>query len=266
MRRHPSINNGLRRELGTYANLRPIRGWEGVSGPYSRLDIVIVREATEDTYSGLERQVDEDCAEATKRITGAASRRIARFACEYALGHGRRKVSAIHKANVLHLTDGLFLRSVREVVREFPTLEFDDTMVDAACYLLVKSPKIFDVMVLPNQYGDILSDLVAGLVGSLGLAPGANIGPGVAVFEAAHGAAPDIAGQNLANPISLILSGAMMLDHLNEFEAAERIRRGVSDVLRDRRSLTPDLGDNGTTRGLTRAICDAILTAQPLCR
>jgi len=258
VRRYPSINNGIRRELGAYVNLRPIQGWEGVSGRYRELDIVMVREATEDTYAGIERRVDDDTAEAVKLITRGASLRAARFACDYAMRHGRKRITAVHKANVLHLTDGLFLECVRSLAADYPELVFDDRMVDAACYLLVKSPAQFDVLVLPNQYGDILSDLAAGLVGSLGLAPGANIGPDTAVFEAAHGAAPDIAGEGIGNPIGLILSGAMLLDHLGETEAAEHIRRGVATVLRETRSLTPDLGGNGTTRTLTDAICTAI--------
>jgi isocitrate dehydrogenase (NAD+) len=249
------VNNGLRRELGAYVNLRPIRGWAGISGAYSDLDVVIVREVTEDTYIGIERRVDDDTGEAIKRITRGATRRATRFACEYAVRHGRKRITAVHKANVLHCTDGLFLQATSEVVAGYPVLVFDDRMVDAACYLLVKQPLLFDVMVLPNQYGDIISDLVAGLVGSLGLAPGANFGPETAVFEASHGAAPDIAGQGIANPIGLILSGAMLLDHLNEDEAAERVRRGVAAVLRDRQALTPDLGGSGSTASLTGAIC-----------
>jgi isocitrate dehydrogenase (NAD+) len=171
VRRYPSINNGLRRELGSYANLRPIRGWAGVSGPYQKLDVVIVRELTEDLYIGLERKIDDDTAEAIKRITREGSRRVAAYACEYARRAGRRKVTAVHKANVLHLTDGLFLETVRATAAEYPDLEVDDQMVDAACYHLIKHPEKFDVLVLPNQYGDILSDVLAGLVGSLGLAP-----------------------------------------------------------------------------------------------
>jgi isocitrate dehydrogenase (NAD+) len=252
---YPSVNNGLRRELGAFANLRPIRGWQGVSGHYIDLDVVIVREVTEDIYIGWERQVDGDSAEAIKRVTREASCRVARFACQYAIQRKRKRVTAVHKANVLHLTDGLFLETVRSVAREYPSLESDDRMVDAACYLLVKQPSLFDVMVMPNQYGDILSDLVAGLVGSLGLAPGANIGPTAAVFEASHGAAPDIAGQGLANPIGLVLSGAMLLDHIDESAAAERVRRAVGAVLAERHCLTPDLGGTSSTRELTGAIC-----------
>ena len=258
VRRYPSINNGIRRELGAYVNLRPIQGWEGVSGRYRELDIVMVREVTEDIYAGIERRVDDDTAEAVKRITRGASLRAARFACDYAMRHGRKRITAIHKANVLHLTDGLFLECVRAQAGKYPALVFDDRMVDAACYLLVKCPAQFDVLVLPNQYGDILSDLAAGLAGSLGLAPGANIGPDTAVFEAAHGAAPDIAGEGIGNPIGLILSGAMLLDHLGETKAAEHIRRGIATVLREGRSLTPDLGGSGTTLTLTDAICTAM--------
>lgn len=255
-RRHPSVNNGLRRELGAYANLRPVRGFAGVSGRYQNLDLVLVRELTEDTYAGLERQTEDGRAEAIKLITREASMRIARFACDYAVRFHRKKVTAVHKANVLHLTDGLFLESARAAASEYPCLEFDDRMVDATCYLLVKNPEVFDVLLLPNQYGDILSDLAAGLAGSLGLAPGANIGPAVAVFEAAHGAALDIAGQGLANPIGLILSGALLLDHLSEPGAAARVRAAVAAVLADGRCLTPDLGGQASTAQLTRALCE----------
>ena len=255
VRRYPSVNNGLRRELGAYVNLRPIRGWKGVSGAYQNLDVAIAREVTEDTYIGIERQVDADTGEAIKRITRAASLRVTRFACEYACRHQRKRITAVHKANVLHLTDGLFLESARAATADYPGLEFDDKMVDATCYLLVKNPALFDVMVLPNQYGDIISDLVAGLVGSLGLAPGVNISAETAVFEASHGAAPDIAGQGVANPIGLILSGAMLLDHIGESEAGERVRQAVGRVLEEGMSLTPDLGGSARTNKLTEAIC-----------
>jgi isocitrate dehydrogenase (NAD+) len=254
-RRYPSINNALRRELGAFANLRPVRGWPGVSGPYEPLDLLIVREVTEDLYIGLERQTSPDTAEAVKRISRPASRRVARFACDYAVHQGRSKVTAVHKANVLHLTDGLFLDAVRSVAAEYPTLRFNDQMVDAACYHLIKSPALFDVLVLPNQYGDIVSDVAAALVGSLGLAPGANIGPEAAMFEAAHGAAPDIAGRGIANPVGLVLSGALLLDHLGEAAAAERVRRAVAAALAEPRWHTPDLGGQASTTNLTRAIC-----------
>ena len=261
-RHYPSVNNALRRELGAFVNVRPVRGFGAVSGGYARLDLVIMREVTEDTYAGIERRVSADRGEATKVITRQASERVARFACEYALSHGRKTVSAIHKANVLHHTDGLFLEAVKSVVDQYPTLLFDDKMIDAACYLVVKKPELFDVLVMPNQYGDIFSDLAAGLVGSLGLAPGSNIGDGVAMFEAAHGAAPDIAGQGIANPIGLILSGAMMLSHLGETEAAERIQFGVAAVLERGEVLSGDLGGRATTRQVTEAICEAMAVAQ----
>lgn len=254
-RRHPSVNNGLRRELGAFVNLRPAMGWRGVSGAYTSLNVVLVRELTEDTYIGIERRIDDDTVEAAKRITGTASRRIARFACEYARSEGRRTVTAIHKANVLHLTDGLFLESVRGVAADYPELTFDDRMVDAACYLLVKRPAEFDVLVLPNQYGDIVSDLVAGLVGSLGLAPGANIGDDVAMYEAAHGAAPDIAGRNIANPLGLLLSGALLLDRVGERPAAARVREAVARLLAEPDALTPDLGGTASTTQMTDTLC-----------
>ncbi len=253
-RRYPSVNNGLRRELGAFVNLRPVRGWP-ISGRYADLDLVIAREITEDTYVGLERWADPDTAEAVKRISRGASLRVARFAFEWARRHGRRKVTAVHKANVLHLTDGLFLECARLTARDYPEIEFDDRMIDAACYLLVKQPRLFDVLVAPNQYGDIISDLAAGLIGSLGLAPGANIGPETAIFEASHGAAPDIAGKGVANPAGLILSGAMLLDFLGETAAAERIRRALAAVLDAGRELTPDLGGSATTDQFARAIC-----------
>jgi isocitrate dehydrogenase (NAD+) len=258
VRRHASINNGLRRELGAFANLRPLRGWPRISGRYENLDIVIVRELTEDLYIGCERQVDDDTAEAIKRISRSATSRVTRFACEYAVAAGRKRVTAVHKANVLHLTDGLFLESARQTAKEYPSLLFDDQMIDAACYRLVKYPEQFDVLVLPNQYGDIFSDLAAGLIGSLGLAPGANIGSQATFFEATHGAAPDIAGRGEANPIALILSGAMLLDHLGERDAAGRIRRGIESALAGGQTLTPDLGGVASTTELTQSICRAL--------
>ncbi len=254
-RRHPSVNSGLRRELGLYANLRPVRGYRGVSGRHQAMDVILVREITEDAYAGIERQVDADTAEATKLVTRAAVRRVTAYACAQARTRGRRTITAVHKANVLHLTDGLFLAEARRIVGEHPDLGFDDQMVDATCYHLIRRPDAFDVLLLPNQYGDILSDVAAGLVGSLGLAPGANVGAEVAVFEAAHGAAPDIAGRGIANPLGLVLSAALMLDHIGEPGAAERIRRGVERMVSDGRVLTPDLGGAGTTQSLTRALC-----------
>jgi isocitrate dehydrogenase (NAD+) len=212
---------------------------------------------TEDIYSGLEREGVDGCAEAIKRITPAASRRIVRFAFDYARRYKRRRVTAVHKANVLHKTDGLFLRCAREVASEYPEIIFDDCMVDAAAYLMIKDPAAFDVLVLPNQYGDILSDVAGGLAGSLGLAPGANFGESVAMFEAAHGAALDLAERNVADPVSLILSGAMLLDYLGEHEVGQRVRFAVEQVLGEGRCLTADLGGRASTEEMTSAICSA---------
>ncbi|HSE94346.1 MAG TPA: isocitrate/isopropylmalate dehydrogenase family protein [Methylomirabilota bacterium] len=255
---YPSVNNALRRELGLFANVRPIRSFPGVAAACPALDVVIVREVTEDVYVGWEEMVSPDEARATKRITRHASTRIFRYAFEYAVRHGRRRVTAGHKANVLHLTDGLFLECGRAVAARVPSVPFDDCMVDALCLGLVKWPERFDVLVLPNQYGDILSDLCAGLAGSLGLAPGANVGEQVAVFEATHGAAPDIAGRGIANPIALVLSGAMLLGRVGEPAAENRVWDAVAQVLREGRWLTPDLGGAARTEDLTRALVDAV--------
>lgn len=255
---YPSVNNALRRELEVFANVRPIRSFSGVPTPFPAVDVVIVREVTEDTYIGWEEMKGPDEAWAIKRITRNASERIFRFAFEYARCRGRRRVTTGHKANVLNLTDGLFLQCGREVAAGFPNVPFDDCMIDALCLQLVKHPENLDVLVLPNQYGDIVSDLCAGVAGSLGLAPGANYGERVAFFEASHGAAPDIAEQGIANPIALILSGAMLLGHLGELEAERRIWQAVTDVLKVGRWLTPDLGGHARTTDLTRAIVSAL--------
>ncbi|MGE5851017.1 MAG: isocitrate/isopropylmalate dehydrogenase family protein [Candidatus Methylomirabilota bacterium] len=255
---YPSVNNALRRELEVFANVRPIRSFSGVPTPFPAVDVVIVREVTEDTYIGWEEMKGPDEAWAIKRITRKASERIFRFAFEYARCRGRRRVTTGHKANVLNLTDGLFLRCGQEVAAGFPNVPFDDSMIDALCLQLVKRPETLDVLVLPNQYGDIVSDLCAGVAGSLGLAPGANYGERVAFFEASHGAAPDIAGQGIANPIALILSGAILLGHLGELDAERRIWQAVADVLKEGRWLTPDLGGHARTTDLTRAIISAL--------
>jgi isocitrate dehydrogenase (NAD+) len=255
---YPSVNNALRRELGIFANVRPVRSFPGVPSPFPALDVIIVREVTEDTYVGWEEMKGPDEAWAIKRITRHASERIFRFAFAHARGEGRQKVTAGHKANVLNLTDGLFLQCGRSVAVEFPDITFDDCMVDALCLRLVKQPESVDVLVLPNQYGDILSDLCGGIAGSVGLAPGANIGEQVAFFEASHGAAPDIAGRGIANPIALILSGVLLLRHLGEAIAAQRVQAGVSAVLREGRWLTPDLGGRAHTGDVARAIVGAL--------
>lgn len=253
---YPSSSLAVRSEMGIYAAVRPVRSFTGVPAVRSDVDLVVVREMTEDVYVGHEHRVGANAAEAAKIITVAASERVARLGCELARRQGRNHVTAVHKANVLKITDGLFLQTYRRVVTEYPDLNCDDLMIDAAAYHLVRNPSAFQVFVCPNQYGDILSDLAAGLAGSLGLAPGANYGEGRAMFEAAHGAAPDIAGRGIANPIAMILSAAMMLDYLKETEAATRIWQAVSEVLARGESsvLTPDLGGNGTTRTMTDAI------------
>lgn len=251
---YPSLNNAIRRALKLFVNPRPIRGFSKLSGKYAELDMVIMREVTEDVYIGWEYKIEENAAQAIKLITRTASLRVARYAFDYARTHHRKKVTCLHKANVLNFTDGLFLKCCREVAKEYPDIPFDDLMIDAACYQLVKKPEFFDVVVAPNQYGDIFSDLGAGLIGSLGLAPGANIGDGIAVFEASHGAAPDIAGKGIANPIALILSGAELLDYISEYKAADAIRGAVRDVLSQGDFLTPDLEGEASTQQLTRAI------------
>jgi isocitrate dehydrogenase (NAD+) len=244
-----SVNVGLRKGLDLYANLRPVWNLPGVQARFSGVDLVIVRENTEDLYAGLEHEVVPGVVESLKIITERASTRIAQFAFAYARKHHRRKVTAIHKANILKMGDGLFLESARLVARSAPDIEYDERIVDAACMHLVLDPSRFDVLVMPNLYGDIVSDLCAGLVGGLGVVGAANLGSEVAVFEAVHGSAPDIAGKNLANPTALLLSAVMMLRHIDEGEAADRIMRGLDSVLTAGEIRTRDLGGTaGTTQ------------------
>jgi isocitrate dehydrogenase (NAD+) len=258
-----SVNVTLRQELGLYANLRPGRSLPGVETRYTDVDLVIVRENTEDLYGGIEHRVGPDAAESIKIITRAASERIARFAFEYAVANGRRKVTAVHKANIMKLSDGLFLESCRTVAAEFEgRIAFEDRIVDNMCMQLVQKPELYDVLVLPNLYGDIVSDLVAGLVGGLGVAPGANIGAEAAVFEPVHGSAPKYAGQDKANPTALILSGVLMLRHLGEVDAAKRVEAALFDVLREGRAVTYDLGGSAGTSEMANAIV-ARLAARP---
>ncbi len=254
MRTYPSINAALRRELGCFGQLRPVRGYRRVSGAYAGMDLVIVREVTEDVYAGLEQQVAPGHTEAIKLVTRAASERIARFALEHARRTGRRRVTVLHKATVLNLTDGLFLQTAREVAAEYPDIQLDDVLVDTAFYLLVRAPERFDVVLCSNQYGDIFADLAAGLVGSLGLIAGANVGPNAALFEAGHGAAPDIAGRNLANPLALVLSSALMLEHLGYAAEGGALRAAVADYLDGDQPLTPDLGGTASTSQVTEIL------------
>ncbi|MBS1790223.1 MAG: isocitrate/isopropylmalate dehydrogenase family protein [Acidobacteria bacterium] len=253
---YSNVNTALRIELGAYVNVRPLRAFEGVTAHAPKLDVIVIREITEDLYSGYEHAIGVDAAEAVKITTRKASERAARFAFEYAAQRRRRRLSVIHKANVLQLTDGLFLRTAREVAADFPCIKCDDAMIDACVYNLACHPAGWDVLLMPNQYGDIISDLCAGLVGSFGLAPGASFGDDIAIFEAAHGAALDLAGLNKVNPVALILCGAMMMEHLEEFEAAQRIRDAVKAVIKEGRILTPDLGGTAKTTAMTNVIID----------
>jgi isocitrate dehydrogenase (NAD+) len=253
-----SVNVGLRKALDLYANLRPVWSMAGVPSRFSGIDLVIVRENTEDLYSGLEHEVVPGVIESLKIITEKASRRIAEFAFRHARENGRKKVTAVHKANIMKLGDGLFLRCVRDVARQHGDVAYDERIVDAACMQLVMKPETFDVLVLPNLYGDIVSDLCAGLVGGLGVVPGANLGHEAAVFEAVHGSAPDIAGKNMANPTALLLSALLMLDHLGETTAAQSIRRALERVLATGAVRTRDLGGTATTAEFTTAVCEAL--------
>ena len=255
-----SVNVGLRKALDLYANLRPVRNLPGVASRFNDVDLVIVRENTEDLYSGLEHEVVPGVIESLKIITERASTRIARFAFEYATANDRKRVTAVHKANIMKLGDGMFLESTRKVSREHTSITYDERIVDAACMQLVMFPERFDVLVLPNLYGDIVSDLCAGLVGGLGVVPGANLGADAAVFEAMHGSAPDIANKNLANPTALLLSALMMLDHLGEPAASSRIRAALDRVLTDGVIRTRDLGGTATTTEFTDAICRQLET------
>lgn len=253
-----SINVALRMELGLYANLRPVKTMPGIITPFKDVDLVVVRENTEDLYSGIERRVSADRAEATKLITREASRKIGLFAFNHARKMGRKKVTAVHKANILKFSDGLFLESIREIRDQFPEIEYEELIIDNICMQLVQRPEKFDVLVLPNLYGDIVSDLCAGLVGGLGLVPGANLGDDYGVFEAVHGSALDIAGKNMANPLALLMSAVMMLHHIDEHVAAKTIDEAIFWILSQKDKLTPDLGGKGTTTSLTREICTYI--------
>ncbi|HKR01634.1 MAG TPA: isocitrate dehydrogenase (NAD(+)) [Pyrinomonadaceae bacterium] len=253
-----SVNVGLRKALDLYANLRPVRALPNVPCRYPELDLVVVRENTEDLYSGIEHVVVPGVVESLKIITEKASTRVSRFAFEYARREGRKKVTAVHKANIMKLSDGLFLDCFRNVARDYPEIEADDKIVDNACMQLVMRPEQFDIMLLENLYGDIVSDLCAGLVGGLGLVPGANIGELGAVFEAVHGSAPDIAGQGIANPTALLQSGILMLRHLGEREAADRVEKAMLKVFREGEVRTRDIGGQASTGDFASAIIAAM--------
>ena len=254
-----SANVTLRKRLNLYANVRPAKTLPGVKSRYDNVDLVVVRENSEDLYAGLEHIVVPGVVESLKIITETACIRIGIHAFQYARDNGRKRVTAVHKANIMKLADGLFLDCLRRVRRDFPEIEYDEMIVDATCMNMVLRPEQFDVMVMENLYGDILSDLASGLVGGLGLTASANIGEnGVAMFEAVHGSAPDIAGRNIANPIALILSAAMMLKHIGETEAATRVLNATHLVLAEGRAMTGDLGGTAKTTDMTDVIIAAL--------
>lgn len=255
-----SVNVALRKALDLYANVRPVCTMPGIRTRFDdvRIDMVIFRENTEDLYSGLEHEIVKDVVTSLKVITRTASERIARTAFEYARKNGRKKVTAIHKANIMKLADGLFLRCCREISEQFPEIQYQELIVDNASMQLVIRPEAFDILLLPNLYGDIVSDLAAGLVGGLGVVPGANLGDTHAVFEAVHGSAPDIAGQGKANPTALMLSAVMMLAHLGEQNAGRRLRRAIEAVYREGKHLTADVGGTASTGEFTEAVVRAV--------
>jgi isocitrate dehydrogenase (NAD+) len=253
-----SVNVGLRKALDLYANIRPVRALPNVPSRYPELNLVIVRENTEDLYAGLEHIVVPGVVESIKIITEKASTRIAKYGFEYARANDRKKVTAVHKANIMKLSDGLFLECFYNVAKDYPEIEADDKIIDNCCMQLVMRPEQFDMLVLENLYGDIVSDLCAGLIGGLGLAPGSNIGEQGAVFEAVHGSAPDIAGQGVANPTAILMSGIMMLRYIGETDAAVRIENAMLEVFAEGKSITKDLGGNAKTNEFARAICEKL--------
>jgi isocitrate dehydrogenase (NAD+) len=255
---HRSVNVALRKALELYSNFRPIRNLPGIRTPFPQVDLIIVRENTEDLYSGLEHTVVPGVVESQKVITEAASMRIARFAFEHAFDFSRKKIAAVHKANIMKLSDGLFLECCRKVAAQYPQIEYREVIVDNCCMQLVMNPNQFDVLLLPNLYGDIVSDLCAGLVGGLGLVPGANFGEKCAVFEAVHGSAPDIAGKGIANPTAVMLSSILMLHHLSKHDVAERVDRAVQSVYAEGKHLTRDVGGTASTREFTDAVIGAL--------
>jgi isocitrate dehydrogenase (NAD+) len=254
-----SVNVALRKSLDLYANLRPVKNLPGVKSHFDGVDVVIVRENTEDLYSGLEHEVVPGVVESLKIITEKASTRIAKFAFEYARKMGRKKIHAIHKANIMKLSDGLFLHSVRAVAEKYKDIEYKELIVDNACMQIVINPDQFDVLLLPNLYGDVMSDLAAGLVGGLGVVPSGNIGLEAAIFEAVHGTAPDIAGKGLANPTALLMSSILMLNHLGEQSVAERIEKALIKVYKEGKHVTKDVGGKAGTQEFT----DAVIAALP---
>ncbi len=249
-----SVNVTLRQKLNLYANVRPIKSYEGIPSLHENVDFVIVRENTEDLYAGVEHMVGENAAESIKIITKKASDRIVKFAFELAKKENRKKVTAVHKANIMKLSDGLFLKCAKEIAKDYQNISFEDVIVDAMSMKLVLNPQNYHILVAPNLYGDILSDMAAGLIGGLGMAPGANIGEDISIFEPVHGSAPDIAGENIANPVSAILSGIMMLKYMGKYECASKIEEALSEIFKDNSKLTKDLGGNLGTKEFAQEI------------
>ncbi|MEO1334394.1 MAG: isocitrate/isopropylmalate family dehydrogenase [Myxococcota bacterium] len=251
-----SVNVGIRQELDLYANIRPVRTFEGLNVRYDNVDLVVVRENTQGLYSGIEHFIDpkKDAAQAISFISRYASERVIRYAFEYARRNGRKKITLVHKANILKLTTGLFLQVGRELSQEYPEIEFEDRIVDAMAMNLVIRPESFDILVTTNLFGDILSDLTAGLVGGLGLAPGANHGDDVTIYEAIHGTAPDIAGRGVANPTALALSACMMLRDIGHREQGDRLETAIRGVIKERKTVTPDLGGSASTQDFAKAV------------
>jgi isocitrate dehydrogenase (NAD+) len=250
----PSLNVQLRKALDLYANVRPVENLAGVTSRYQNVDMVLIRENTEDLYAGLEHTVVPGVVESLKIITEKASTRIARFAFEYARKWGRKRIHAIHKANIMKMSDGLFLSSIRKVAEQYPEIEYKEMIIDNACMQMVLNPCQFDMLLLTNLYGDIMSDLAAGLVGGLGVVPSGNIGETSAIFEAVHGTAPDIAGKGIANPTALLMSAIMMLRHIGEDQAALKIERALQSVYHEGKHLTRDIGGKATTAEFTDAV------------
>ncbi len=249
-----SVNVELRKTLDLYANLRPVQNLPGIQSRFGDIDLVVVRENTEDLYSGLEQKIASGVAQSLKIITRKASARIVKFAFDYAVKHRRKKVTAVHKANIMKISDGLFLETAQKVAKDYLQIQYQEVIVDNLCMQLVMKPQQYDVLVLTNLYGDIVSDLCAGLVGGLGLVPGANIGDKCAVFEAVHGSAPDIAGKGIANPLAIILSGILMLEHIGQMKTAAKIREAIHRVTEKGKALTPDLGGKASTMEMAEAI------------
>lgn len=253
-----SVNVAIRKTLNLYSNLRPVKSIKGIDSRYEEIDLVIVRENTEDLYSGLEYQIAPGVVESLKIITELASIKIARFAFEYAKRYKRKKITVLHKANIMKLSDGLFLECVNKVAKNYTGIEYEEMIIDNACMQLVLNPNQFDVLLTENLYGDIVSEICAGLVGGLGFAPGANIGDDCALFEAAHGTAPTIAGKNIANPVAITLSGALMLKYLRYTKESNMIETAIGNVLQKGEVLTRDIGGNSTTKEMTDAIIGEI--------